>query len=314
MVNSALEQYHVADLLEWYQSKRLTLNPDFQRRNVWTQSAKVYLIDTILRRLPIPKVYLRQRVNLETRQSFREVVDGQQRLRAIFDFAEDKLILSKRAGEFAGLRYTTLDADQQENFLSYPMSVEQLINASDSDVLEVFSRLNSYTIPLNGQELRHGKYQGDFKWAVHNTAQRWAVLWDTYGVVSVRDRLRMADDQLMAEMFGIFINGVTSGGRVIIDNLYGNLDKEFPQQEAVTGRVGKTLSHIAENFSSLLTQTSIGRAPHFLMFFAGVSHALLGLPVGGIGTDDMPARDDNVLSDIGQAYSNLSKLVWCNQS
>ena len=309
MVNSVLEQYHIADLLDWHQSKRLTLNPDFQRRSVWTQSAKVYLIDTILRRLPIPKVYLRQRVDLETRQSFREVVDGQQRLRAIFDFAEDRLVLTKRAGEFARLRYTTLDADQQEGFLSYPIAVEQLINASDSDVLEVFSRLNSYTIPLNAQELRHGKYQGDFKWSVHAMARQWAILWDTYKVVSVRERLRMADDQLMAEMFGIVVNGVTDGGKGNIDKLYGGLENDFPQQETVTNRVGRTLSYIVENFSPLLTQTSIGRGPHFLMLFAATAHAMFGLPVGGIGTADMPTRDEEALSDAGMAYSNLSELA-----
>ena len=233
MVNSVLEQYRIADLLEWYQSKRLNLNPDFQRRSVWTQSAKVYLIDTILRHLPMPKIYLRMNVDLETRQSYREIVDGQQRLRAIFEFSEDRLQLSRRAGEFSGHRYSTLDDNQKEAFLSYTIGAEQLINASDSDVIEVCSRLNSYTIPLNGQELRHGKYQGDLKWAVHNTAQQWSVLWDTYKVVSVRERLRMADDQLMAEMFGIVMNGVTDGGRRSIDRLYSSLENDFPQQEVV---------------------------------------------------------------------------------
>ena len=46
MVNSVLEQFQIADLLEWEQSKRLILNPDFQRRNVWTPGAKVYLIES----------------------------------------------------------------------------------------------------------------------------------------------------------------------------------------------------------------------------------------------------------------------------
>jgi hypothetical protein len=175
MFNSALEQYQITDLLEWHQGKRLNLNPHFQRRDVWTNSAKVYLIDTILRRLPIPKIYLRQKVDLETKQTFREVVDGQQRLRAIFQFAQNRLILTKRAGEFAGQWYETLDTESQEAFLSYPIAVEQLINATDDDVLEVFSRLNSYTQPLRGQELRHAKYQGEFKWSVHRAARKWAV-------------------------------------------------------------------------------------------------------------------------------------------
>lgn len=308
MVNSVLEQYQIADLLEWGQSKRLALNPDFQRRSVWTTSAKVYLIDTILRHLPIPKVYLRQKVNVETRQSYREIVDGQQRLRAIFDFAADRLVLTKRAKEFAGLRYTTLDDDQKEAFLSYPIAVEQLINATDDDVLEVFSRLNSYTLPLNSQELRHAKYQGDFKWAVHETAKSWSVLWERYKVVSIRERVRMADDELMAQMFGIMLDGVTDGGQPNINNLYGRLEKAFPQQETVTQRVDNTLHYLTDHFSEILQETSIRSAPHFLMLFAAVGHVLVGIPEGGIG-NDMPPRSQAALTDHGLASHNLTMLA-----
>lgn len=308
MVTSVLEQYQIADFLEWEQSKRLILNPDFQRRSVWTPGAKVYLIDTILRRLPIPKIYLRQKVNLETRLSYREVVDGQQRLRAIFDFASDRLVMTKRAGEFAGLRYTTMDADQQEAFLSYPIAVDQLVNATDDDVLEVFSRLNSYTLPLNDQEKRHAKYQGDFKWAVREAARRWSVLWERYKVVSIRERVRMADDQLMAEMFGILINGVTDGGQGHITKLYTMLNGDFPQQEIVTRQVDETLRYLTDHWQVFLETTSLHNAPHFLMLFAAVVHALFGIPPGDIGAD-MPKRDPSSLSDHRQVFYNLSTLA-----
>src|SRR3546814_1397457 len=83
-------------------------------QTVLFRSAKSYLIDTILRQLPMPKVYLRTRVDLESKKSIREVVDGQQRLRAIIEFSDDKFALSKRAGEFAGTRYSTLQTELQE--------------------------------------------------------------------------------------------------------------------------------------------------------------------------------------------------------
>ena len=110
---SILEQYRIADFLEWHREKKLKLNPDFQRGSVWTPAARTFLIDTILRGFPIPKIYLRTAVDTDTKQSYREVVDGQQRLRAIIDFANDKFALSKRAGEFSGLRYSTLESDRQ---------------------------------------------------------------------------------------------------------------------------------------------------------------------------------------------------------
>ena len=177
------QQYRISDFLEWNEKKQLELNPYFQRRNVWTEQARVFLIDTILRRMPMPKVFVRTRVDLATQRSFREVVDGQQRLRAIFDFAGDRMVLTRRAGEYAGHRYSTLDPEAQESFLSYPIAVDQLINASDSDVLEVFARLNSYTLSLTAAELRHAKFQGNFKWAVHAASQHWDRLWSEFRVV-----------------------------------------------------------------------------------------------------------------------------------
>ncbi len=151
---SILEQYRIADFLEWHRKKQLVLNPDFQRGSVWTPAARTYLIDTILRQYPIPKVYLRTIVDVTTQQSVREVVDGQQRLRAILDYANDRFVLSSRAGEFAGLGYSDLETEFKERFLSYPIAVGQLLNANDDDVLEVFSRLNSYSVTLNPAEKR----------------------------------------------------------------------------------------------------------------------------------------------------------------
>jgi hypothetical protein len=69
-----LEQYTVTDFLEFRASDRLILNPEFQRRDIWKPAAKVYLIDTILRGLPIPKMYFRTIIDPTTQSSVREVV------------------------------------------------------------------------------------------------------------------------------------------------------------------------------------------------------------------------------------------------
>jgi uncharacterized protein with ParB-like and HNH nuclease domain len=58
-------------------------NPDFQRPPVWSRGQKQLLIDTILQGYDIPKLYWRKTSNRPERY---DVVDGQQRLRAIFEF------------------------------------------------------------------------------------------------------------------------------------------------------------------------------------------------------------------------------------
>lgn len=306
MATSIPETYRIADLLQWYREKTLVVNEEFQRRSVWTDSAKSYLIDTILRRLPVPMMYMRTKVNPKTQKAFREVVDGQQRLRTFVDFASNKVKLDKRAGEFSGLCYADLDPEAQEAFLSYPITVVQLINAQDDDVLEVFSRLNVYNVQLNAAELRHAKYQGDFKWAVYAAAKRWSSLWEKYHIVSKRQRVRMADDALMAEMLGILLHGVTDGGQRKIDQLYERYENHPWDQETVIQRLDRVLKFADENLGPVMVG-NLARAPHFLMLFAGLAHALEGIPLGDMG-EQMPQRDPAALTDIAMPSANLRTL------
>ena len=87
-----LEQYTVADILSWLEDKTLVVNREFQRSDrVWPTPPKVYLVDTILRGMPIPKIYIRTQTDVATRRSYREVVDGQQRLMAIQSYAQGRI-------------------------------------------------------------------------------------------------------------------------------------------------------------------------------------------------------------------------------
>ena len=277
-----LEQYRISDFLEWHNQKRLIINSDFQRGSVWTPAARAYLIDTILRELPIPKIYLRTNIDINTKKSIREVVDGQQRLRAIIDFSNDKITLPKRTGEFSGLKYSTLNEELKNIFLNYPLAVDQLVNATDNHVLEVFSRLNSYSVPLNSQERRHAKYQGGFKWAVNYVSKKWSKLWEGYKVFTVRERVRMQDDSLVAEMFGVLLEGVADGGQKNIDRLYERYDDEIFEESKTIDNLNKTLNFIFENIAEDLYETTIFRPTHFLMLFAAVAHSQHGIPKGGI--------------------------------
>jgi hypothetical protein len=308
---SLLEQYRISDFLEWNKKKQLILNPEFQRGAVWTPAARTYLIDTILRELPIPKIYIRTKVDIETQSSIREVVDGQQRLRAIIDFAKDKFALSKRADEFQGHKYSSLEDELQEKFLSYPLSVGQLLNATDDDVLEVFARLNSYSVSLNAPEKRHAKFQGDFKWSVRAASRKWVMLWDDFRVVTVRQRVRMLDDSLMAEMFGVLLHGITDGGQDKIGRLYKEKEHAFPEQNAIEENLNKVLDFIVNKIAPNLHDTPILKAPHFLMLFAAIAHVIVGIPEGQMESEDshMLNLDGTELSDINSTVENLRFLA-----
>jgi uncharacterized protein with ParB-like and HNH nuclease domain len=80
------QTYSISDFIEWQNAETLILNPNFQRNAVWKREASSYFIDTLLRGYPSPKIFLRTIVDTKSMRSVREVVDGQQRLRAIFAF------------------------------------------------------------------------------------------------------------------------------------------------------------------------------------------------------------------------------------
>ena len=78
---------------------RIDTNPDYQRPSVWAPSQKKLLIDSILRNYDIPKMYWRK---VGKNPDKYEVVDGQQRLRAIWEFMEGKFDLGKDADTLNG--------------------------------------------------------------------------------------------------------------------------------------------------------------------------------------------------------------------
>lgn len=304
-----LEQYTIADILNWLADRTLVVNREFQRSDrIWPTAARTYLIDTILRGMPIPKIYIRTQTDVNTKRSYREVVDGQQRLMAIKSFAQDEFALRPSEDdleELAGKRYSELGEDAKLKFLEYPLPVEQLFNATDAYVFDVFQRLNTYNFNLSAQELRHGKYHGSFRNSVIASSKRWAFLWDKYNVIGKRARVRMADDELMAQFFGVMLKGVTDGGQPKIERLYRNYDTELP--ERTSGQVDRILEYIAETMPDIL-ETNLARAPHFLMLFSAVAHAKFGIPPGDI-RDEMPPRDTRALSDVEMAKVNLSTLA-----
>ena len=307
------QQYPISDLYGWIKDGALILAPEFQRGDIWTQTAQSYFIDTLLRGLPVPSIYIRLVSNRETKTSHREVVDGQQRLTTIVKFIDGKLALDRRSKEFFGKTYDTLDDEDQQRFLAYQMGVEQLFGADDDKVLDIFHRINAYGISLNNQELRHGKFQGGkyvgtFRLAVIQAAERWEILWSKYRVVSVRSRVRLLHHELVAQLLGVILDGVTDGGQPKINRLYERYDSAV--LDDAEEQFDKVCDYIVKNLSDIFG-TKLGAGPHFMMIFAAVAHALFGIPEGDMGGQnaDLPERDPCALSDTSLAIANLLALA-----
>src|SRR4051812_14755666 len=82
----------IATIVARIRDESLDLQPDFQRGSVWSKQKQRLLIDSILRSWYVPPVHVVRTPNQE-----QVVLDGQQRLRAIFDFVEGFLTVDGRA-------------------------------------------------------------------------------------------------------------------------------------------------------------------------------------------------------------------------
>src|SRR4051794_10917601 len=85
----------VGTIKQLYEGGQLLLATEFQRNAVWPSAAKAYLLDTVLNDRPVPYLYFRRAVSAQTGRSQYEVIDGQQRIRALLEFLDDGFALSE---------------------------------------------------------------------------------------------------------------------------------------------------------------------------------------------------------------------------
>lgn len=217
----------IADYCNAMDRKEITINRDYQRSDkIWPAAAKSFLIESVLLGFPIPKIYLHSMTDLKTKKTIKEVVDGQQRSRAIHDYFHDKFALSGRleTNDVRGQRYSELDEDWQSRFVSYSLSIDLFIAASKNEVRQIFTRMNSYTVPLNPEEKRHAEYQGAFKWFIYNLSSQYSSMLRNYDVFSEKNLVRMQDMKLFTEVAHAIVHGVSTTNKTALDSIYKKFD------------------------------------------------------------------------------------------
>jgi hypothetical protein len=168
----------IGEIRDMWNRRELVVNKNYQRSSsVWPDSARTYFIDTILNRYIFPKVYFYQVFDKARKKVIREIVDGQQRLSTILDFLSDEFALSNRSMKYQGKRFSELDEDLQQSFLTYSIEVDIIHSAEQSELLAMFTRMNAYTAPLNPSEKRHAEFEGPFKWFIMKLPQKSGQNW-----------------------------------------------------------------------------------------------------------------------------------------
>jgi len=270
--------YSPSDFLQWREAGLLILAPKFQRRKVWRTQAKSFFIDTLLRGMPIPPIYLRQVPKPKQLHPIKEVVDGQQRLSAVLDFIDGVFRLSKSLeAPWSGKWYGDLSVKDQQKISMANFPTESFGDIKDTDVLDVFARLNTYSVGLNPQELRNGRFFGKFKRTVYKLAYDHLEFWRNNRIFGEVAIARMLEAELTSELL-IAGNDGMQHKKNSIGDFYKKWDRVYPTRQRDDKRFRQVIGEIATSFEGTLKDTHFRGVPFFYTLYCVVYHRLFGLP------------------------------------
>ncbi len=138
--------------------KRVILDSDFQREDVWSPEGKAELVESVLMGLPLPIFYFSQ-----DKYGNLIVVDGRQRLTALFSYMNDdyKLKNLKILPDVNDRKFSELSPVQKARIEDFQIQAHVIMPPTPDRIkFDIFDRVNRGGMRLNKQEMRNALYQG----------------------------------------------------------------------------------------------------------------------------------------------------------
>ena len=185
--NLTINGENIQRVYEWYCNGKFVVNRKYQRKLVWTVEEKRNFVDSISRQYSVP-LFLLVLVQ-EEKNSYYEIIDGMQRLDAIFSFIQGEFKLKNEVYdgyfdlETMALTKQLLDENklyQKEPKLprklctqiaNYPLPFS-ITQFDDKHIEEIFRRINASGRQLSKQDLRQAGAICAFSELVRKTSNR----------------------------------------------------------------------------------------------------------------------------------------------
>ena len=161
----------VKDLVDLCKSGMMIANPEYQRGIVWNEAQQKRLIDSLFRGYKLPLLYLHERKDeiAGLKREGLEIIDGQQRLKAIRNYVEGAYRLFDPSTENDKAKFPRYLLDKpcpwarrffhelcpklQKNLLETPLSLAMIESDDINEIRDLFIRLQAGSA-LNAQERR----------------------------------------------------------------------------------------------------------------------------------------------------------------
>ena len=138
--------------------KRIILDSDFQREDIWRRENKAELVESVLMGLPLPVFYFNQ-----DKYGKLIVVDGRQRLTAMFSYMNDEYKLNnlKILPVLNDRKFSKLSPVQKTQIEDFQIQAHVIMPPTPDRIkFDIFDRVNRGGMRLNRQEMRNALYQG----------------------------------------------------------------------------------------------------------------------------------------------------------
>lgn len=165
------DKIKIKDLLELKRNNMISVNPEYQRGAVWNEPQQKKLIDSVLRSYPLPLIYLhhKKKTVAGMQREDLEVIDGQQRINALYKFVENAFklfdpvkddkkarfpdFIKKIECPWASCDYLSLSKELKEKFNETELFIVKVTTDIEDEARDLFIRLQA-GLPLNPQEKR----------------------------------------------------------------------------------------------------------------------------------------------------------------
>lgn len=204
----------VNEIFTMFDEGKLIVDDTYQRRSVWSEKDKVRLIETILLQLVIPELFFwKADTDPETGVSTTHIVDGQQRIKAIYSFINNEFKLKPQylldgsiKAEYSNKYFKDLDAETRKAFWNYQLMIIEIDSkATRDDIITMFNRLNLTDYSLNDQEKRNS-VSGEFAALARELSDN--PLWDEKRLFTGPDVKRMKDVEFCASIVLLYRKGI----------------------------------------------------------------------------------------------------------
>lgn len=315
-------EYDLETLVKKIKRNVIKLNPEYQRNHRWSNENSSRLIESLILNIPVPYIYISQDVDVdddidEDEISRYSVIDGQQRLTAIYGFLENEYHLEglEVLSNLNGIYYRDLPPFLIRRLEERTIKCLRIDSTLDQQVkYDIFERLNSGSVKLEAQELRNAVCRGPFKTLIKKLAKNSDFITACNFSDNSKKVEKMEDEELVLRFFAFnYKNGYLDykGGfkKFLTDKMsyFNTLSKnEINDMEIIFNTTFKKMRNFEKPFSKYKINNN--QLERMSLFNVAVYDAITHLFYF------MPENNNTTSNDIKNIFKDNEFFVACEGS